>query len=197
MPRKANAQRAKARELYEQEGLSLAEIAQQLDAKLNTVKSWKRRDGWNAPLHLGASETKTEKKKKRGKDKKKRTMNPNSLANLQPPFEKGEQRALKHGMYATKVNPAARDVYESLSEDYIEGVKESLRIKIANYIGGQQYLDFSDPTHWSADTRAAQSIGSLAVQLDTLLDKRAEDVEDDGLIDAIKNAGDVWEDEED
>lgn len=196
MPRKANAQRAKARELYEQEGLSLAEIAKRLDVKQNTVKSWKRRDEWNAPLHLNAPETKKEKGgAKRGKDKKKRAMNPNSLDNLVP-ASPDEQRALKHGMYSEKINPAARDVYESLSEDYIEGVKESLRIKTANYIAGQRYLDFSDPTHWSADTRAAQAIGSLAVQLDTLLDKRNDDMEDDGLLTALREAGEVWDEED-
>lgn len=199
MPRKANAQRAKARELYEQDGLSLAEIAQQLNIKDSTIRSWKAKDKKSGNEWSDLERSKTKKERgvpKRGKDKKKRSMNPNSLKNLDP-IREHEQRALKHGLYAKQLHGAAKEIYESIDEDYIKNLKDSLKIGFANYIGGQKYLDFSDPTHWSANSRALQALASVATQLDTMLDKRAEDVEDDGLIDALKNAGDVWDDEDD
>ena len=159
MAKKVNAQKVEARRLFEQDGFSLKEISEELGVKLNTLKTWKRRDSWAKK----ESETrKGSKNKLRNKGSKvsKRGSNPNSRDNLKP-TKQGEQRNLKHGLFSKYLNPQAKEIYEEIKDlDNIDSLKETIQIKLANYTAAQQLQDYENPKLLDSDSKAFSSINS-------------------------------------
>lgn len=187
MPKKSNDQKARARELFETEGFSLVEIANRLEIKATTLRAWKAKDKkngdeWNAP-----------------KQKKKRENVPQrSLDNLEP-VQKGEQKALKHGLYSKYLNPQAAEIYNGLTdeEDELTWLREAIKIKLANYIGGQRLLDFSAHNDVKADSNAAHTIATMIKEYKILKSKIGNTNTDDGFIEALERSGlVVWDDED-
>lgn len=192
MPKKANEQKAKARKLFEDDGLSLAEIAKQLDIKPNTVKSWKRRDGWIKGATVKPQKKSEPKGCKGAKVHKKgaRKMNQASLDNLRPPTKPGEQIALKHGMYAKYLSPQAAEVYSNLEDDTDElaWLREAIKIKMANYVSGQQLLDQGNFKDVQAETQAARTISNMITEYKDLKAKVGSTEEDDDFIAALERS---------
>ena len=188
MPKKANEQKAKARKLFENDGLSLAEIAKQLDLKPGTVRSWKKRDGWEKSA-TQRNGSKKQKSRKRG-----RNVAQASLDNLQkhPNFKPGEQAALKHGMYAKYLNPTAAEVYNSLDqtteEDELIWLREAIKIKMANYVSGQKMLDPYDPKAVQAEAQAAKTLSNMIAEYKNLKARVGSAEEDDDFIAALERS---------
>jgi phage terminase large subunit len=99
--------REKARELYEDQGLTLVEIANILGVPPGTVRGWKCRERWNvAPLQR---KNVAEEKPPRAV-KKKKPQKPNG----RPPFQPKNKDALKHGLFARYLPDETRDIVEQM-----------------------------------------------------------------------------------
>lgn len=228
---RANEQKAKAIQLFE-EGFSMVEIAEKLEVRPGTVRSWKNRDKLNGTewkkikvipkpekpksatqrpkenatqretqksATLNATLQKEPKKRKRGKRPNK-VVSEKEKANLAPKFEKGNQKALKHGAYAKYLNPQAAAVYEEASEEErIELLNEAITIKFANIIVAQKRFKHNNPAHAKADTDAMVALSKMIKDYQTLKGTTSTDTsEEDGFIEALLNdsAADDWEGEE-
>lgn len=191
MPKKkADAQRAKARELYEQEGLSLASISEELEINYSTVKSWKSRDKWVKSASAPSVASKKGKRRDRSQ-KKRRKVSENSLKNLQPApkFEKGNQAALKHGFYAKHLPPWVNEILDSMDseEDELEKLKSIIEVHYALYIGAVDKVDLKKGG-LKVLNEAAAKLGTLISQYKTLKSKIGTTTEDDEFIEALERS---------
>lgn len=185
-------QKARAKELFEQEGWSLAEIAEELERPYSTVKTWRQKGKW----------IKGDKSKgtiKPTKHDRLKGHNPKSDENLKPPFKPGNQAAVKHGLYSKYLAPGSAEVYDGLSDDEDELVwlREAIKIKFANYINGQKYIDFTSEKGVQAEARAAQTLSSMIKEYKILRSKIGSVEEDDGFIEALERSADMlWSEDE-
>lgn len=191
MAKKVNAQRVEARRLFEEDGLSLKEIAEELGIKQNTLKTWKRRDGWVKNEPRNETEPKKDSKNKiRNKDSEvsKRGSNPNSQKNLVP-AKSGEQRSLKHGLFSKYLNPQAREIYEELADlNNIDSLNQSIQIKLANYAAAQNTQEYDNPKLLDADSKALNAITTSISNYEnlSLINERRRQLE---LDNALKEKG--------
>lgn len=212
---KANEQKAKAKMLFEQ-GLSMVEIAEELNIKSSTIRSWKKRDSINGIEWIATQREKVQRNEKktatqretlqRKKPTPKRGKRPNKVvsekekANLAPPFEKGNQAALKHGAYAKYLSPAAAAIYEEVcDEERIDLLDEAISVKFANIISAQNKLKPTNPGHAKADSEAMRTLASMIKAFIELKGTTKTDTsEEDGFIEALLNdtAASDWSEEE-
>lgn len=120
-----------ARHLYEDDGLTLMEIADKLNINPNTVRSWKRRQMWETQ---NVAQIKGH--------------NPKSLANLEKHenFGYGNRAAVTHGLYADNSNQPGYDEYyrRALEEPISVTSKEVFAGLAANCMLSMQTIDLSD-----------------------------------------------------
>lgn len=185
MPKANKKQKAKARELFEQEGWSLAKISKELDISVNTVKSWKRRDKWGTGA-TGAEKEKVAKNKTR---KVAPASIDNLLKNQAPRFEEGNQAALKHGLYAKHLPPWINEILDSIDpeEDELEKLKSVIEVHYALYIGAISKVDIKKGG-LKVLNEAAAKLGTLISQYKTLKSKIGTTTEDDEFIEALERS---------
>lgn len=188
MPKKANDQKAKARKLFEEKGLTLAAISKQLDIKDSTIRNWKARDKQKGDEWVKKQSVKNETKNEKKGKRRKRNVSPKSLANLKPPIKPGEQRALKHGFYANHWNnPEYVKLFEELQDmDQMEVLKIVGNQLAANIIMGQEKLDLKDPNSLNSLARAAAGYSGMVKNYFQMEDMyRRQDTEAEEKMDAL------------
>lgn len=130
------------------DGMRYQDIADKYGVSINTVKSWKQRNGWNrkksapdAPAEKGHTQ------KKKGAHKKGRVGAPygnkNAVGNKGGAAPAGNLNAVKHGayqtIYADYLPEAEKEVYEQMPGDAdLEAEIRLLRLKITRLLNRQQ-----------------------------------------------------------
>ncbi len=187
MAKKVNAQKVEARRLFEQDGFSLKDISEELGVKLNTLKTWKRRDNW---IKNETETSRGSKKKTRSKGSKvsKIGSSPNSLENLIP-AESGNKRALKHGLYSKFLNPKTNEILEIVQEqNKIENLSNNIDIHFANYIQAQSKLDPNDPVILNAEALSSRTLAGMVSDYEnlSLINERRKQIQLDNELKAFE-----------
>ena len=130
------------------DGMRYQDIANKYGVSINTVKSWKQRNGWNRKK--AAPDAQTEKgrtQKKKGAHKKGRVGAPygnkNAVGNKGGAAPAGNLNAVKHGAYQTiyvdYLPDDERQVYEQMPGDAdLEAEIRLLRLKITRLLSRHQ-----------------------------------------------------------
>lgn len=172
MAKKVSAQRLEARKLYEQDGLSLTEIADKLDKSINTLKTWRRRDQWIKCDKPKDSDKKKPKEDTDGFSKpgsKKRKVNPNK----HPNFEPGNQEAKKHGLYTdrTKDERFLQTIKESAEYPPLEILRETIDELRTNIVLAQDDISKDRGASLKGLSSITTALTNSVVKYEDLVDK--------------------------
>ncbi|KKB34633.1 phage terminase small subunit [Bacillus thermotolerans] len=175
-------------------GMKYKDIAEKYGVSLNTVKSWKKRYGWNRDK--GAPSEKSVHTKKRGAPKG----NINAKGNKGGAAPKGNQNAVTHGFFSKFLPAETLEIMESMNErSPADLVWDQIQIQYAAIIRAQRIMfvedkdemikelkkkkdaDFSEEREWevqfawdrhatflNAQSRAMAELRSLIRQFDEL-----------------------------
>lgn len=120
-------------------GMKYKDIAEKYGVSLNTVKSWKKRHGWNRDK--GAPKEKGVHTKKRGAPKG----NINAKGNKGGAAPKGNQNASTHGFFAKYLPQESLDIIESLQEKSgADMIWDQIQIQYAAIIRAQKIMFVTD-----------------------------------------------------
>lgn len=170
------------------DGMKYQDIANKYGVSINTVKSWKQRNGWNrkksapdAPAEKGRTQ------KKKGAHKKGRVGAPygnkNAVGNKGGAAPAGNLNAVKHGayqtIYADYLPDDERQVYEQMPGDAdLEAEIRLLRLKITRLLNRQEsfFYDMFGNRHDKQISDEDREAGILACtkQLEKLV--RTQDI---------------------
>ncbi|PAD67017.1 hypothetical protein CHH83_20840 [Bacillus sp. 7586-K] len=115
-------------------GMKYKDIAEKYEVSLNTVKSWKKRYGWNRDR--GAPKEKSVHTKKRGAPKG----NINAKGN-EGGAPKGNQNAVTHGFFSKFLPPETLEIMESMQErTAADLIWDQIQIQYAAIIRAQQIM---------------------------------------------------------
>lgn len=177
------------------DGMKYKDIAEKYNVSLNTVKSWKQRNGWNRKENATDKKWRTQKEKK-GAHKRKRGGQPNNQnakGNSGGSAPAGNLNAIKHGayqtIYANFLPDEEKDMYNQMPSDAdLEAEIKLLRLKMARLLNRKEshfYTMFGDriDKELSEEDRDA-GILACAEQLEKLIKtqnqikRRAKDEEE-------------------
>ncbi|RJS59158.1 phage terminase small subunit [Bacillus sp. PK3_68] len=175
-------------------GMKYKDIAEKYEVSINTVKSWKKRYGWNR--NRGAPSEKSVHTKKRGAPKG----NINAKGNKGGAAPKGNQNAVTHGFFSKFLPEETLEIMESLNErSPADLIWDQIQIQYAAIIRAQKIMfveskeemikelkkkkdaDFSEEREWefqfawdrqatflNAQSRAMAELRNLIRQFDEL-----------------------------
>ncbi|OCA85239.1 phage terminase small subunit [Pseudobacillus wudalianchiensis] len=175
-------------------GMKYKDIAEKYEVSINTVKSWKKRYGWNR--NRGAPSEKSVHTKKRGAPKG----NINAKGNKGGAAPKGNQNAVTHGFFSKFLPEETLEIMESLNErSPADLIWDQIQIQYAAIIRAQRIMfvdskeemikelkkkkdaDFSEEREWefqfawdrqatflNAQSRAMAELRNLIRQFDEL-----------------------------
>ena len=116
-------------------GMKYKDIAEKYDVSLNTVKSWKKRYGWNRDR--GAPKEKSVHTKKKGAPKG----NINAKGNRGGAAPKGNQNAVSHGFFSKYIPQESLDIIEEIQLKSPEDmIWDQIMIQYAAIIRAQQIM---------------------------------------------------------
>jgi uncharacterized protein YjcR len=116
-------------------GMKYKEIAEKYGVSINTVKSWKRRYGWNR--ERGAPSEKSVHTKKRGAPKG----NINAKGNSGGAAPKGNQNAVTHGFFSKYLPQESLDILEEIQErSPVDMLWDQIMIQYAAIIRAQKIM---------------------------------------------------------
>ena len=116
-------------------GMKYKDIAEKYDVSLNTVKSWKKRYGWNRDR--GAPKEKSVHTKKKGAPKG----NINAKGNRGGAAPKGNQNAVSHGFFSKYIPQESLDIIEEIQMKSPEDmIWDQIMIQYAAIIRAQQIM---------------------------------------------------------
>ncbi|MBT2661934.1 phage terminase small subunit [Bacillus sp. ISL-45] len=121
------------------EGMKYKDIAEKYEVSINTVKSWKKRYGWNRDR--GAPSEKSVHTKKRGAPKG----NINAKGNSGGAAPKGNQNAMTHGFYSKFLPAETLEIMEAMQErTAADLIWDQIQIQYAAIIRAQQIMFVQD-----------------------------------------------------
>ncbi|GAE32433.1 phage terminase small subunit [Alkalihalobacillus hemicellulosilyticus] len=116
-------------------GMKYKDIAEKYGVSLNTVKSWKKRYGWNRTR--GAPKTKSVHTKKRGAP----TGNINAKGNRGGAAPRGNQNASTHGLFSKFLPSETMEIIEVMQErSPADLIYDQIEIQYAAIIRAQQIM---------------------------------------------------------
>lgn len=120
-------------------GMKYKDIAEKHDVSLNTVKSWKRRHGWNR--NKGAPEKESVHTKRRGAPKGSK----NALGNKGGAAPKGNSNAVTHGLFQKYLPEETQEIVNSIDVvSPIEILYMNIKIQVAAILRAQQIMFVED-----------------------------------------------------
>ncbi|MBT2680038.1 hypothetical protein J7E38_13570 [Bacillus sp. ISL-35] len=120
-------------------GMKYKDIADKYEVSLNTVKSWKKRYGWNRDR--GAPSEKSVHTKKRGAPKG----NINAKGNSGGSAPKGNQNAMTHGFFSKFLPAETLEVMDAMQDrSAIDLIWDQIQIQYAAIIRAQQIMFVQD-----------------------------------------------------
>lgn len=120
-------------------GMKYKDIAEKYGVSINTVKSWKKRYGWNR--ERGAPSQKSVHTKKRGAPKG----NINAKGNSGGAAPKGNQNAVKHGFFSKYLPEETLEIMESINErSPADLIYDQIQIQYAAIIRAQKIMFVQD-----------------------------------------------------
>lgn len=116
-------------------GMKYKDIAEKYGVSINTVKSWKKRYGWNR--ERGAPSQKSVHTKKRGAPKG----NINAKGNSGGAAPRGNQNAVKHGFFSKYLPEETLEIMESINErSPADLIYDQIQIQYAAIIRAQKIM---------------------------------------------------------
>ncbi len=147
-----------ARELYEKAGLTLAEIARQLDVSYNTVRSWKYRDSIKGSHWLEKYTS------------RKRCMTQSQLDNLNY-YQSGNYASFKHGLFSDRLSPEALALYNAEFKDKASNYYiKAIYIEFCRFICCQRGLDYSHPRGLNEESKLAMRLCKMIASYSQIKD---------------------------
>lgn len=120
-------------------GMKYKDIADKYDVSINTVKSWKKRYGWNRDR--GAPSEKSVHTKKRGAPKG----NINAKGNSGGSAPKGNQNAMTHGFFSKFLPAEALEIMDAMQDKTAADlIWDQIQIQYAAIIRAQQIMFVQD-----------------------------------------------------
>ncbi|MDD4096529.1 MAG: PBSX family phage terminase large subunit [Oscillospiraceae bacterium] len=177
--------REKAREFFEDQGLTLVEIANILGVPPGTVRGWKCRERWNvAPLQ---QDNVTEGKPPRA-NKKKADQKPNG----RPPFQPKNKDAEKFGFFARYLPEETRDIVEQMKSKSTQDILfEQIQLAYAAILRAQNvmYVKSRDDMTREIQGESSSSLGdSTSYLVQMAWDKQANFMAAQAKVQASLNA---------
>ncbi|WP_096440656.1 phage terminase small subunit [Alteribacter populi] len=133
-------------------GLKYKEIAEKHGVSINTVKSWKRRYGWNRDR--GAPEEKSVHTKNKGAPKG----NINAKGNKGGTAPKGNQNAVTHGFFSKFLPAETREIIESMQDrSPADLIYDQIEIQYAAIIRSQNIMYVSNKSEMIKELKKSES----------------------------------------
>jgi len=134
-----------AKALYDS-GMSLADIAKQLDTPHSTVKTWKRREQWDSDSKVNPDSDSTQ--------------NPARVKpGCRPPFQLRNQDAVIHGLFARYLPEETRDIVEQMKDRKpIDILYDQIQLAYAAILRAQQLMYVRDQQDVTT-TKVGESYG--------------------------------------
>ncbi len=135
-------------------GMKYKDIAEKYEVSINTVKSWKKRYGWNR--ERGAPKDKSVRTKKRGAP----LGNINAKGN-NGGAPKGNQNAVTHGFFSKFIPEATLEIMEDMQErSAADLIWDQIQIQYAAIIRAQQIMFVKDQEDITKEIKRQKSIMS-------------------------------------
>lgn len=132
-------------------GMKYKDIAEKYGVSLNTVKSWKKRYGWNR--NRGAPSEKSVHTKNRGAPKG----NINAKGNKGGSAPRGNQNAVTHGFFAKFLPEETREIIEGMQErSAADLIYDQIKIQYAAIIRAQRIMFVSDKNEMIKELKKAK-----------------------------------------
>lgn len=132
-------------------GMKYKDIAEKYEVSLNTVKSWKKRYGWNR--NRGAPSEKGVHTKKRGAPKG----NINAKGNRGGSAPKGNQNAVTHGFFSKFLPAETLEIMELMQEHSpADLIWDQIQIQYAAIIRAQQIMFVTDKDEMIKELKKAK-----------------------------------------
>lgn len=129
VPRKPDKRIEEAKALYDK-GLKLIEISDELGVPEGTVRSWKKRHGWDATLQNSNRNVAKQKGAQPG--------NKNATG---PP---GNKHAVKHGLFEKYLPPETMDIVNNMTLDPLDILWDQIQIAYAAIVRAQRIMYVND-----------------------------------------------------
>lgn len=132
-------------------GMKYKDIAEKYGVSLNTVKSWKKRYGWNR--NRGAPSEKSVHTKKRGAPRG----NINAKGNRGGSAPRGNQNATTHGFFTKYLPAETLEIIESMQErSPADLIYDQIEIQYAAIIRAQQIMHVESKTEMIKELKKAK-----------------------------------------
>lgn len=132
-------------------GMKYKDIAEKYGVSLNTVKSWKKRYGWNRDR--GAPSEKSVHTKNRGAPKG----NINAKGNTGGAPPKGNQNAVTHGFFSKFLPTETLEIMEAMQErSAADLIYDQIQIQYAAIIRAQQIMYVTDKSELVKELKKAE-----------------------------------------
>ncbi|MDO4614617.1 MAG: phage terminase small subunit [Lachnospiraceae bacterium] len=153
-----NSKKARARKLYEEQGMSLKDIADKIGAPPSTVRGWKSRGNWVAPEIV---ERRTGQK-------------PNIKTNTEKRgFQDGNSSAVLHGLRSKYLPPETLEIVDSLeSASQLDILALQIKMAFASYVRAQKIMYVADKDDKTKEIISAGVAGE-SYKIDEAYEKQA------------------------